>query len=143
MFSSDVLRSRVASRHGFSLVELMVVLAIIGMLTAAVTIGIRRARESSRRTTAELEITRIVEGLELYNTHAGSYPNDEEGLEVLLQRLDGLDPILKKKGALTDPWGEAYMYRVIRDGDEPFEVLCSGKDGDAGTADDISNLSDL
>ena len=133
-------RIRVANRSGFSLIELMVVLAIIGMLTAAVTVGIRRARQSSRRTTAELEITKIVEGLELYNTHSGGYPNDEEGLDVLLQKMDGLDPILKKKGKLEDPWGQAYMYRVIQDGDEPFEVLCSGPDRVAGTRDDLSNL---
>ena len=127
-------------RSGFSLVELMVVLAIIGMLTAAVTIGIRRARQASRRTTAELEIGKIVEGLELYNTQTARYPNEDEGLEVLTVRIDGLDPILKKKGELNDPWGSPYLYRVIRGGDEPFEVTSAGPDRIAGNSDDLSNL---
>lgn len=127
-------------RPGFSLVELMVVLAIIGMISAAVTIGIRRARQASRKTTAELEIGKIVEGLELYNTQTARYPTDEEGLDVLTQKIDGLDPILKKKGELNDPWGSPYLYRLIQSGDEPFEVTSAGPDRIAGNLDDLSNL---
>ena len=110
------------SRAGFSLIELMVALTIIGMLTAAVAVSVSRARDRGRITTAKMEISNIIEGLEAYNTETARYPTDEEGLDVLLQKLDGLPPILDKKGALNDPWRNAYVYRTL--------------------VDDISNLTD-
>lgn len=134
-------KTRAPVRRGFSLIELMVVLAIIGMLTAAVAVGVRRARDKGRITTVKMEIQTIVEGLESFNTETARYPTEEEGLGVLLQRIDGLPPILGKKGALNDPWGKPFLYRVIVDGEEPFEVSSSGMDGVVGTADDLSNLS--
>jgi general secretion pathway protein G len=129
------------TQAGFSLIEMMVVLALIGLLTAAVAVGVRRARDKGRITTAQIEIQNIVEGLEAFNTEITRYPTNEEGLDVLLTKIGGLDPILSKKGALNDPWGNPYMYRVTIDGDEPFEVSSSGMDGIPGTDDDLSNQS--
>lgn len=137
MFSKSM-RSK---RCGFTLIEMMVVLAIIGLLTAAVAVGVRRARDKGRITTAEMEIQNIVQGLEAFNTETARYPSNEEGLDVLLQKIGGLAPILNKKGSLDDPWGKPYMYRVTVDEEEPFEVSSGGMDGVAGTPDDISNLS--
>ena len=137
MFSKSM-RSK---RCGFTLIEMMVVLAIIGLLTAAVAVGVRRARDKGRITTAEMEIQNIVQGLEAFNTETARYPSNEEGLDVLLQKIGGLAPILNKKGRLDDPWGKPYMYRVTVDEEEPFEVSSGGMDGVAGTPDDISNLS--
>ena len=121
--------------------ELMVVLLIIGLLSAAVTVGIRGARENGRRTTANLEISNIVNGLEMFNSVTARYPSQAEGLEVLLEPIENYPGgILKKKGELNDPWGKPYMYVVTNDKSDPFEVMSTGPDQREGTEDDISSL---
>ncbi|MEM9942048.1 MAG: type II secretion system major pseudopilin GspG [Planctomycetota bacterium] len=126
-------------KTGFSLMELMVVLMIIGLLGAAVAIGVRGAAATGRKTTVEMELNEISNGLDLYNFHTGTYPTQEQGLEILLEPTGEFEGgILKKKGALEDPWGNPYLYFVTNDKKEPFEVLCTGADGREGTSDDIS-----
>lgn len=139
-FRSQAKFARRTPRAGFSLIELMVVLAIIGMLAAAVSVGVVRARDKGRITTAEMAIGNIVEGLEMFNNETARYPSEDEGLEILLQRTGGLAPILKNKGELSDPWGNAFVYRILVDEDEPFEVSSAGLDGIHGSPDDLSNL---
>lgn len=129
-------------RSGFSLIEMMVVLAIIGMLTAAVSVNVYHFRQKGQVTTAEMEINNIVEGLEQFNTSTRRYPSDEEGLEVLFKEIDGFAPILVKKGGLVDPWGNPYAYRTLVDESEPYEVSSAGLDLVFGSEDDISNLTD-
>ncbi len=129
-------------RSGFSLMELMVVLLIIGLLGAAVTVAVRGARAQGRKTTAELEINNIVDGLEMFNSITARYPTQDEGLEALMQPIGEFKSgILKKKGALNDPWGSRYLYVVTSDSREPFEVLSIGEDRREGTDDDISSLT--
>ena len=129
-------------RSGFSLMELMVVLLIIGLMGAAVTVAVRGARAQGRKTTAELEIRNIVDGLEMFNSITARYPSQEEGLEILQQPIGEFSSgILKKKGRLKDPWGSAYLYVVTVDSIEPFEVISAGADRREGTLDDISSLT--
>ncbi len=129
-------------QRGFSLMELMVVLLIIGLLGAAVTVGVRGAREQGRITTAEMEINNLENGLEMFNSLTARYPTQDEGLEVLLKPIGKSElGILKKKGELNDPWGNPYLYIVTGDKAEPFEVLSAGPDGREGTDDDLSNLT--
>ena len=122
--------------------ELMVVLLIIGLMGAAVSVAVRGARAQGRKTTTELEIRNIVDGLEMYNSLTARYPTQEEGLEILLQPIGEFSAgILKKKGRLNDPWGSPYLYVVTTDAVEPFEVLSVGADRREGTEDDISSLT--
>lgn len=134
---------RTTIRSGFSLMELMVVLVIIGLLSAAVTVGVRRSRDQARVTTAELEINNLTNGLEMFNSATARYPTQDEGLDILLEPFGDLkSPILEKKGELKDPWGNDYLYILTPDQREPFEVLSAGLDGREGTDDDISSLSE-
>lgn len=126
-----------ASRTGFSLTELMVVIVIIGLLAGAVAIGARRYLSAGRTGVAKMEIADIVQALESYNGVESGYPSQQEGLKVLVESNDGGDSWLK--GDLNDPWGNPYEYLIPGPEGAPFEVISSGPDGRIGTADDLSS----
>ena len=132
-----------ACRSGFSLMELMVVIVIIGLLAGTVTISVRSYMTAARRNTAKMEIAKIAEALDMYyDNELKGYPSTADGLAVLSKPTDKF-PDAYLKGKLTDPWGNAYDYIVPGPGREPFEILCygsDGKEGGTGGAKDISSL---
>lgn len=128
-------------RHGFSLMELMVVIVIIGLLAGAATVSVRGYLATARAGVAKTEIVKIVDGLETYSMVAKRYPSQEEGLEVLMKPIGDFSNGILKRKKLNDPWGNPYEYILNESGEEPFEVVCAGPDGRNGTRDDISSLS--
>lgn len=138
-------RSLRASQAGFTLVELLVVLAIIGLITAIAAPQVLGYLGSARVDTAKAQIRNIESALELYYIDAGKYPTTEEGLRVLAERPEGDDrwngPYIKQKGALIDPWGTAYQYEGPS-ADRLFRVSSLGRDrkpGGEGQDADLSN----
>jgi general secretion pathway protein G len=140
--SKQVVKHR-AGRGGFSLMELMVVIVIIGLLAGTVTISVRSYMTAALRNTAKMEIAKIAEALDMYyDNELKGYPPTGDGLAVLSKPTDKF-PDAYLKGKLTDPWGNAYDYIVPGPGREPFEILCygsDGKEGGTGGAKDISSL---
>lgn len=135
-----------ASRNrGFSLVEIMVVLVIIGLLAGVVTLSVKNYMVKGRQNTARMEVARLVEALDTYMTVYGRYPSNDEGLEILAQQSDKLpEPLIPR--VPKDPWGGAYQYNQPGR-DAAFEVICYGADGveggEGGDADIASyNLQD-
>lgn len=120
-------RRRVA---GFSLVEIMVVIVIIGLLAGTVTLGVRAYLHKAKQTVARKEIATIVEALESYYGFAGRFPSNDEGIALLTQPSEAFpEPLLS--GEPTDPWGNPYQYNAPgRSG--PYEVICYGQDGREG-----------
>ncbi len=140
MYSKKLNRSSVRmARSGMSLIEIVVVLAIIGMLMAVVSMSLPRARMKGRITTTKASIGNIENALEMYNNETARYPSEEEGLEVLTRRLNGQMPILKP-GELKDAWGREFVYRILVDEDQPFKISSAGDDGVHGSDDDISSF---
>jgi general secretion pathway protein G len=131
-------------RRGFSLVELMVVIVIIGLLAGAVTISVRSYMAAARRNTAKMEISNIASAIDLYyDMEKKGYPKTEEGLAVLLQPSNSMaDGYLKTK-KLNDPWGRPYLYFVPGPEQEPFEVVSYGADGKEGGIGDNRDVSNL
>ena len=114
---------------GFSLVELMVVLVIIGLLAGAVTLSVTVFITSGKQNTARMEIATISDALETYRSIHGRLPTNEEGLAVLNQKTEKSEPILRQKP--IDPWGNPYQYN--NPGREAeFEVISFGADGREG-----------
>ncbi|MGF1549209.1 MAG: type II secretion system major pseudopilin GspG [Sphingomonadaceae bacterium] len=110
---------------GFTLVELMVVIVIIGLLATVVVINVMPAQDTARIKKAEADIARLEQGIEMYRLNRLDYPESGAGLEALVE--EGFIRRLPE-----DPWGNPYRYqRPGREG-MPFSVYSTGADGAEG-----------
>ena len=135
-------------RDGFTLMELMVVLLIIGLLAGLVAPQIIGRVSDARVTTANAQIAMLGVALENYKLDIGSYPTTEQGLPALRTRpatpptpTNWRGPYLKKD-VPHDPWGRAYIYRTpAKDDSTGFELETLGRDGRAGGTGEDKDLS--
>jgi general secretion pathway protein G len=117
-------------RRGFSLVELIVVMVILGMLAGLVAVRTRGYLVSSKQNAAKAEIANIVKAIETFYADQGRYPTTDEGLQTLVEGTDSWpDGFLNKLP--RDPWKNAYEY-VSPGSNEPYEVVSLGADGREG-----------
>lgn len=122
-------------RHlsGFSLVELMVVIVIIGLLTGAVAIQVSGYLARARQTTARSELSTIKKALDTFNGVYGDYPSNDQGLAVLAQPTEKLPiPPLEPGTSFKDPWGNLYVYNKPGTGKNFYDLICLGADGRQG-----------
>ncbi len=138
-------RARSRGEEGFTLLELLVVLAIMGLLAAIVAPQVLKYLGSSRTQTAKVQIQNISTALELFKLDVGRYPTQEEGLAALVtapQTATGWNgPYLQKSTALMDPWGQPYLWRIPgQHGEADIYTLGSDKaEGGSGEARDVGN----
>jgi general secretion pathway protein G len=130
---------------GFTLLELLVVLAIMGLLAAIIGPQVIKYLGSSKTQTARVQIQNIVAALELYKLDVGHYPTQAEGLNALVvapQSEAGWNgPYLKRETAIKDPWGEPYLYKNPGQHGE-VDVFTLGSDkaeGGTGEAQDVGS----
>ncbi len=130
---------------GFSLVELMVVIFIMGLLATLVIINVAPVGEQSRVGKVRADIAAFESALEMYSLDMYAYPSAEAGLAALKTPPAGTDIATYRPGGYVkrlrdDPWGNPYQYVVpgVRSGGA-YDLYSSGPDGKAGTADDIGN----
>jgi len=117
-------------RAGFSLVEIMVVLVIIGLLAGLVGINVRGYLIKAKYNAAKTEIATICDALEAFYTEYDRYPSNEEGLLVLTEPSERMPEALLDREPV-DPWGRSYVYNQPgREG--PYEVMSLGADGSEG-----------
>jgi general secretion pathway protein G len=127
---------------GFTLVELMLVVIIIGILVAMVMPRLvgrtGQAREAAARADIELNIG---SALDLYELDSGSYPTTEQGIKALLKKPSGArnwrGPYVKKMP--KDPWGNPYVYKSPATQGVDYDLYSFGKNGTEGGEDDITN----
>ena len=119
--------------RGFTLVELMVVIVIIGLLATVVVINVLPAQDTARTRKAEADIATLEQGIEMYRLNRMNYPSSSDGLQALVS--EGFIKRLPE-----DPWGNPYRYAAPgRDG-QPFDVYSYGADGREGGEDDNADI---
>jgi general secretion pathway protein G len=130
---------------GFTLVEMLVVIAIIGLIMGLVGPRVLNSLGESKVKAAKLQIESFSSSLDLFYLDVGRYPTGSEGLTALAQRPGNASiwngPYLKTGSVPTDPWGHIYVYRAPAERG-PYEIVSLGSDGQeggTGTAADISN----
>lgn len=137
-------RSRRASDAGFTLLELLVVLTIIGLLATLAVPQVARVLGGARTSTAQSQIERLASILEIYNLDTGTYPSTQQGLSALIERPGGVGewngPYVQNFSAIVDPWGTPFDYRGP-DGSAPFIIMSFGSDGAAGGEGDARDVS--
>ncbi len=132
-------KSERRSEKGFSLIELIVVLVILGLLAAVVGPKIAGKLSQSKDKIAKIQITELEGALQYFSFEMGRYPTTAEGLDALVQNTSNSEawkgPYVEK-GLPKDPWGKPYAYRSPgQHGD--FDIFSFGADGVEGTDDDI------
>jgi general secretion pathway protein G len=132
------------SNAGFTLLELLVVIVIIGLLAAYVGPKYFSQLGKSEVTVARAQIEAFEKSLDTYRLDVGRYPTTEEGLNALMTapptagaKWNG--PYLKK-GVPLDPWGHAYQYRAPGTKGE-YEIVSLGKDGQPSGSGDNADIS--
>ena len=111
--------------EGFTLVELMVVILIIGLLATVVIINVMPATDKAATTKARADIATLEQSVEMYRLNRLSYPSGEDGLQTLVR-----ERLIKRLP--KDPWGNPYRYAAPgRDGRD-FEIYSYGADGREG-----------
>ncbi|QGU32007.1 type II secretion system major pseudopilin GspG [Thermochromatium tepidum] len=130
------MRFKTSRRHGgFTLVELLVVLAILGLLAGLVGPQVMKFLGSSKSKTAKLQIEDLSSALDLYRLELGRYPTESEGLKALVENPGNMPgwngPYLKKKEVPKDPWGFEYQYRFPGEHGS-FDIWSLGADNREG-----------
>ncbi|MDX2186551.1 MAG: type II secretion system major pseudopilin GspG [Opitutaceae bacterium] len=146
--STPVVARSCRDRRGFTLLEILIVLAILGLLVGVLMTSINSGFFAAKEGVARLFVSTTVKvPLQVYSLHMGNYPSTEEGLKALVnapaakaERWKG--PYLDDGKLPIDPWGETYLYRSpgVRN-KTTYDIWSKGPDRQDGTADDIGNWS--
>ena len=136
-------RSRVRGQRGFTLVEMLVVITIIGLIMSLVGPRVLNYLSDSKVKAAKIQMQSFASALDLYNLDTGRYPSAAQGLEALVRSTSPgpwNGPYLKGGSMPNDPWNHPYLYRSPGE-HGPYDIVSLGSDGQeggSGTAADIS-----
>ena len=139
-------RARKRSERGYTLVEILVVITIIGLLMSLVGPRVLNYLTESKVKAARIQIQSFTSALDLFYLDAGRYPTSSEGLSVLVARPGAgvavwNGPYLKGGLVPNDPWGKPYVYRSPGE-HGAYDLVSLGSDGQeggTGTAADITS----
>ena len=142
------LSNTAAHRRGFTLIELMVVIVILGILAGLIVPRIMGRPEQAKKLKARMQIESISTALKLYKLDNGSYPTTEQGLQALVEPpATGNIPKNWRKGGYLekgkvpkDPWGNDFIYLSPGIHDD-FDLLAYGADGAAGGEDENADIN--
>jgi general secretion pathway protein G len=137
-------RQQDLGEQGFTLVEMLVVITIIGLIMGLIGPRVLNYLNESKVKTAKIQLQSFSSALDLFYLDAGRYPSTSEGLAALVQRTPGIaawnGPYLKGGSLPNDPWSHPYVYRAPGERG-PYDIMSYGSDGQeggSGLAADIS-----
>jgi general secretion pathway protein G len=143
--------SRTDRRSGFTLIEIMAVVLIMGLLMGVVGVTVFSRVDEARVSTARIQIKQLENALEFYRMDNSRYPTSEEGLQALIEAPPGArryppGGYLKSKEGLLDPWDNPYQYQAPGQHNEhTFDLWSQGADaspGGTGQNVDVGNWSE-
>lgn len=125
-------------QRGFTLIEIMVVVVIIGILIGLIAPNILGRVDQAKVTAAKADIATLEQALDMYKLDNQTYPSTDQGLKALVQKPTG-SPVPRKwnpagylkKGLPVDPWGNPYQY-ISPGANGPYDLYSFGADGRAG-----------
>ena len=128
------------SQKGFSLIELLLVLAILAILSTIVMMNFTGQTQKAKITAAKAQITALENAISTFEIQNDNPPTEEQGLDSLYNRpsdeLENWTRLLKKP-VDSDPWGSPYIYRQPGTDENPYDLYSVGPDKVDGTEDDI------
>lgn len=130
--------------NGFSLIELLVVLVILGLLAAVVGPNVMNKLGGAKSKTARLQVEDLGAALDIFSLEVGRYPTSSEGLDALVTNPGDASnwngPYLKKKKIPVDPWGNAYNYKSPGD-QGSYDLFSLGADNAQGGENENSDVN--
>lgn len=136
-------RSRPGSQGGFTLIEIMVVVVILGIMAALVVPNIVGKQDQAMVTAAKSDLAALANALDFYRLDNNTYPSTEQGLEALVEKPSGFpeprnwtEPYLRRR-LPDDPWGNPYRYIATDRGFQLYSLGADGQEGGEGYAADI------
>ncbi len=129
-------------QKGFTLIELMIVVVILGLLATIIMPKILGRPEQARRVKAKADIRSIQSALALFKTDTGRFPTTSEGLEALVNNpgIKGYSSDGYLDSVPVDPWGNKYVYMSPGVHSKDYDLMSYGKDGENGGADDDADI---
>ena len=128
-------RNKRAAEHGFTLIEMLVVISIIGLIMALVGPRVLNYLSESKSKAAKIQIASLGGALDLFFLDSGRYPTGAEGLTALVQPPGNIaswnGPYLKGGVVPADPWGHSYVYRSPGQ-HGTYDIISYGSDGQEG-----------
>lgn len=129
---------RHSRRKGFTLVELMVVIVIIGLLAGIVAVNVVGMDEEAKKSKAKAECEAIYSAIGIYKLENGDYP---EQLEQLMENEKNKKYLSGYSQVPKDPWGNEYVYNTDSIETGEYIITCYGKDGQPGGTGDAADIS--
>ena len=130
---------------GFTLVEILVVMVILGLLFGLVGPRVIDYLSRAKTDVARIQLENIATALDLYRLDVGRYPSQEEGLRALVEEPTGVKrwtgPYLKDRTMPLDPWDRDYLYAIPGSHDGSFDLSSLGSDGVEGGEDEAADIT--
>ena len=147
MTRKTIKRKTLRNNQGFTLIEIMIVLAIVGLLFSFVGVNLINRFRESKQQAAKIQIASFEQALQSFYVSHGFYPHTSQGLEALIRqptvgRIPKSYPAgghLNKKELPQDPWTKPYRYEC--EDYQHYVISSDGQDGEPGTEDDITSES--
>jgi general secretion pathway protein G len=128
-------RARNSGEQGFTLVEMLVVITIIGLIMGLIGPRVLNYLSESKVKAAKIQLQSFASALDLFYLDAGRFPSTSEGLAALVKQTPGVSawngPYLRGGNVPNDPWSHGYVYRSPGE-HSPYDILSYGSDGQEG-----------
>ncbi len=134
--------SRCSNAHGFTLVELLVVMVVVGILAALVAPMVYQHISPAKHTAVRGQMNNFMTALDNFVIDVGRFPSTDEGLKALRlapTNVRGWKGPYLRRNIPSDPWGKPYLYRAPAE-NGPYEISSLGADGQAGGEGDAADI---